>query len=398
MKKFLSVVIALIMVLSVLSGCGKKDEKALAEITDGTNVTVHKVALNDINSEVNYTGEVKAASESDVAPKVTATIKYINYDVGDYVTEGSVLAQLDDTDYLLAYNQALASYNNVVNSIKQGKTQAKASLTSAKMEYDSAVDNYNRQKVLYDAGGISKISLETAETRMKNAELNLNSANSNYETTLDNENSSLASAQVALESATNNINNTKIIAPISGYIASKNGNVGQIAAAGSPMFSIKNAADVDIEISVTESVIPYIYNGTKAVITVSTANINNIDGTVSTVNTVKNSQTGMYTVKIKIDNSENLLKIGMMADVTLKTQQSNDAIVIPSDAILQSDDEYYVYTVNDDNTAEKSVITIGITNNDFTEIKSGLSIDDIVVVSGKEYISDKNNKVKIVEE
>ncbi len=398
MKKIIVYVAVLCLICTSISGCGKKeDEKTMV----ATNVTVHKVSANDINSEVDYTGEIKALEESDVAPKVTATIENIKYDIGDYVNEGDVLAVLDDTDYLIAYNQALATYNTAYGSLQQMTSQLETAVASAKIEYDNALLNYNRQKTLYDAGAISKVALEAAETRLINAELNLNAANSNYEiaitSTYATAKASVDSAKAVLDSATNNLNNTVIKAPISGYIASKNGNVGQIAAVGSPMFSIKSAEVVNVEISVTESVIPYINVGTKTSVSVNSASMTDIKGEVTVVNTVKNPQTGLYTVRIKIDNEDDKLKIGMMADVILETQSKSGVIIIPSDSIIQDNDGYYVYVVKE-NVAEKRVITIGITNNDFTEVTSGLSADETVVVSGKEYISEENNIVNIVEE
>lgn len=399
MKKTISFLLTICLSIFILAGCNNSDTDK--NNTSAVNVTVHKVTKNDINSEVSYTGEIKALEESDVAPKVSATIMELNYDIGDYVEAGDVLAVLDDTDYRLSYNQTLAAYNSAVSSLTQMKTQLETAISSAQMEYNSALDNYNRQKVLFDAGAISKVTFESAETRLKNAELNLNSAKTNYNTTVgSNQASSQAavdSAKAALDIASNSLNNTRIVSPISGYVANRNGNVGQIASAGSPMFSIKNSEVVNIEISVTESVIPYITTDTKAIINVETANAKNIEGLVSAVNTVKSPQTGMYTVRIKVDNKDENLKIGMMADVVLHTQTSENALIIPNDAIMQDDDGYYVYVVNK-NIAEKRVIKIGVSNNDFTEIKSGLKENEVVVVSGKEYISDKNNTVNIVEE
>ncbi len=399
MKRNISFFLTICLSIFVLAGCGGSD--ADKNNTSAVNITIHKVIKNDINSEVNYTGEVKALEESDVAPKISATILELNYDIGDYVEAGDVLAVLDDTDYRLSYNQTLAAYNSAVSNLTQMTTQLETAVSSAQMEYNSALDNYNRQKILYDAGAISKVSFESAETRLKNAELNLNSAKSNYNTTVGNNQASaqaaVDSAKAALNIASNSLENTRIVSPISGYVANRNGNAGQIAPAGSPLFSIKNSEEVNIEISVAESVIPYITTDTKAIINVETANLRNIEGLVSAVNTVKSQQTGMYTVRIKVDNKNEKLKIGMMADVLLHTQTSNNTLVIPNDAIMQDDEGYYVYVINK-NIAEKRVIKIGVSNNDYTEITSGLKENEIVAVSGKEYISDKNNTVNIVEE
>ena len=398
MKKIISLMLLICISTVVLCSCGNDDsDKNITAV----NVTVHKVIKNNINSEVTYTGEIKALEESDVAPKVTATITGINYDIGDYVEAGDVLAVLDDTDYRLAYNQTLAAYNSALSSFNQVKNQLETAISAAQIEYNSAYDNYNRQKVLYDEGGISKVAFESAEIRLKNAELNLNSAKSNYNSSVGSSQASsksaVDSAKAALDIATNNLNNTKIVSPISGYVASKIGNVGQIAPAGSPMFSVKNSELVNIEISVTESVIPYITTDTKAIIDVDTADLKNIEGTVTAVNTVKSQQTGMYTVRIKIDNKDDKLKIGMMANVVLQTQASDSALIVPNDSLIQEDDGYYVYVVKD-NVAEKRLVKTGISNNDFTEITDGLKENDVIVVSGKEFISEKNNKVNIVEE
>ena len=398
MKKSILIILLLCISLSVFAGCGN-DDKEVNEAS--VNVTVYSALKSDINSEVIYTGEIKALEESDIAPKISATIMSLNYDIGDYVEAGDVLAILDDADYRLTYNQVLAAYNSAVSSYNQTNNQLQTAISAAEIEYNSALDNYNRQKALYDVGAISKVALESAEIRLKNAELNLRSSKSNYDTAVGSTQASakaaVESAKASLDIAANNLKNTQIIAPISGYIASRNGNVGQIAAAGSPMFSIKNSEEVNIEISVTESVIPYITTDTKAIVSVSNVDEFNIEGVVSTVNTVKSQQTGMYTVRIKIDNKDKKLKLGMMAEVLLQTQASTDTIIIPSDAIMQDDEGYYVYVVND-NIAEKRIVNIGITNNDFTEILSGINEKEVVVVSGKEYVSEKNNKVNIVEE
>lgn len=398
MKKIVAYIAILCLIITLLSGCSNKE---IEKPNTVTNVTVHKISANDINSEVNYTGEIKALEESDVAPKVTATIRSFNCELGDFVNVGDVLAILDDTDYQIAYNQALAAYNTAYGSFKQMTLQLSTAISTAQIEYDNALLNYNRQKALYDAGAISQLALEGAETRLNTAELNLNSAKTNYDiaitSTYATAKASVDSAKAVLESATNNLNNTVITAPISGYVASKNGTLGQIVAAGNPMFSIKSTDVVNVEISVTESVIPYINIGTKASVSVSTASLNDIKGEVTVVNTVKNVQTGMYTVKIKIDNNDNLLKLGMMADVVIETQAKSGVIVIPSASIMQDDEGYSVYIVKD-NKAEKRTITIGITNNDFTEVITGLSAGETVVVSGKEYLSKENNAVNIVEE
>lgn len=409
MKKFISVILTL-SIIFVISGCGKDKEDKVETVS--TNVTVFEVLKEDIGSSVTYTGEIKASDEGTVTPKASGIIKGLYCDIGDYVSEGQTIAVLDDTDYKLAYNQALASYNSALasynsvtnGSVKQSQNQLQANLDSAQIAYNNALDNYNRQKVLYEAGAISKVAFESTETSLKNAEISLNNAKSSYDITInevnkDSEKSASAgvqSAKAALDMAQNNLNNTVVKAPISGYIASKNATIGQMAAQGTPIYTIKSSSIVNAEVSVTESVIPYINIGTDAVVTVDSADASNISGKVSEVGTVKDDKTGMYTVRVSIDNPDGKLKIGMFADITLNTQNVSGAVIIPNNSIIQDEDKYYVYVVKGD-TAEKKEIKTGISNDEYTQVKSGLEKGEKVIVSGKEYISDKNNKIKIVE-
>lgn len=389
-------IILSVFILLFTSGCGEK-KQTVSEAA--INVTVFDVAKMDISSEVKYMGEIKADEEAMVSPKTPGIIQAINVDIGSFVNEGDVLAVLDDTDYRIAYNQALAAYNSATNgSALLNRNQLEASLSATQIEYNNATENYNRQKALYDAGGISKVAFETAEIRLKNAEINLDTAKKSYEITVNNINvDTEKSAKAALDAAYNNLNNTLIKAPISGYIATKNATIGQMAVQGSPIFVIKSTDIVNAEISVTESVIPYITNETKAVVNIESAGFDGIEGKVSAVSAVKHDTTGMYTVKVLIENPENKIKVGMFADIVLETESVADALVIPNDSVMQTDDEYYVYVVNGD-VAEKRVVATGVSNNEFTQIVNGLNQNETVVVSGKEYLSENNNKIKIVEE
>ena len=226
---------------------------------------------------------------------------------------------------LANYNSAQASYDMVANaSTKQAETSANQQLERAQIEYNDAVNAYNRQKALYDndsstiaaqnalndaqhnlertrqlfeMGAVSKVEYDNAVTMEQNARANLDSVVSNVKTALDSaktrmENAELslsaarenrdlqvgvtskktiASARAAAESAKatlaiaeNNLKNTTIVAPISGYVASKNIVKGQMASPGVEIFSIKNTGFVDAEIKVTEADIPYIELGTPA--------------------------------------------------------------------------------------------------------------------------------------
>ena len=375
-KKILTFIIVAAVILSV-SGCGKPDDVPTGAAS--TNVTVSEVKTQTIEETATYTGELKAAESTSVSVKVSGVVESVYCEIGDYVSAGDILMQIDKTDYLTQYNQANTAYLSVLS-------QSKALIDSAQIEYNNAKINCDNQKVLYDNGAISKIAYDSAVTRFENAKINLNSAK---------EQSGLNSAKAALDAAENSLGYTTVYAPISGYVSTKNANVGQMASPGVEIFSIKNTATVNAQLNVAESVISKVSVGAKAIVNVKSIETS-VEGVVKIASPTKNLQTGMYNVSITIDNPEDVLKDGMFADITLTLSDAVDALVIPSDAIMEDESgQKYIFLADDGVAVKKEVVT-GIITEEYTEILKGVKEGDKVIVSGKEYLSDENSKIKIV--
>ncbi len=424
MKKILSLICVAALCVSVAAGC---NDANVTEATDsyGINVTTSQAVVGDIDTTATYTGSLTTDDFAFVTSKVSAKVKTINAEIGDWVNKGQVLVVLDSSDYEYqlsqaeasyaqaeaAYNSALTAQSNVGGAAEQSKAQLEQALNSAKLAYDNAKTNFDRQKQLYDMGAISLAAYENAKMTLDNARLAYESAQKNYDImtnviTPGNHSSAQSGvetaqaaknvASLAVNQARENIANTRITAPISGYVSQKNVANGQFASAGMTLFTISDSSDLQAEISVTEAVIPYVKVGSRALVNVTSANLS-VECEVSVVNPVKDSMTGMYTVRIAVPNEDDSLKIGMFADITLYTEQSaKNVICIPADAIMQEGDEYYVYVAEGDK-AVKKVVKVGVTNGETTEITEGLQLGEAVICEGKEYLSEKNNLINVVD-
>ncbi len=421
-RKITAIIMIFILALS-FSGCGSEEQKP-QEVAP-TNVTVYDVKVGNVNKTVNYTGEVKAASSASVSAKVSANVKSIKVEIGDYVNAGQVLMVLDSTQYSLAYNQAVAAYNSALaaqnsaqasyetvtgGNMEQSRIALEQAVASAQSAYDAALDNYNRQKALYDVGAISKVTLDAAKTQLDNAKLALDTAKANLELNqnvivpqtqvgasagLTQAEAGVKQAKVAMDIAANNLANCTVTAPISGYIASKNFTVGQMATPGYEAFSIKNSDMLDVELNVTESVIGFVKEGSKAAISIKSAKIENAEGYITAVSEAKNDMTGMFTVKVAIPNEDGKIKVGMMADVSLPTETVENVLTVDFNALTLKNDKYFVYVAEGDKAVKKDV-EIGITDGLTAEVLSGLNEGEKVIVDGKEFLSEKNNKIRIV--
>ena len=339
-----------------------------------------------------------------------------------------------------AYNGALSTYNSVINgTAKQSEIQLKTALDAAKIEYDNAKLNYDNQKTLYESGAISKSVLDTAETRYNNAKLNYDTAQENYDLTVnviltenadkayanvlsaqeamnsakaaiesakvgvesakvnvDRTKADVANAEIQVQSAKNALDNTVIKAPISGYIATKNTNEGQMVAQGVEIFAIKETKTVDVDINVTEAVVSGLKLGSETSVLVKAVSKEKFEGVITNISPAKDAKTGMYKVTVRIDGVNEVLKDGMFADVEITLAKAAEAVVISADAIMEDKDgTKYVYIAKGDK-AKRIDVVAGIITDTSVEIISGISVGDKVIISGKEYLSEKNNDIKIV--
>lgn len=425
-KKILSLTLCALLAAGTLAGCSKEQEKETVAEAQGVNVTTREADVRRVETQATYTGQLITNDSAMVTSKVSAKVLSINAEIGDWVQKGEVLVVLDSSDYEYqlkqanasfaqaeaAYNSAQTGLDNVGGVSEQTKIQLEQAVNSATIAYNNAKTNYDRQTELYNMGAISLVTYESAETALENARLAMESAQKNYDVVINvitpgnresaengvkTAEAAKNAASLAAEQARENIANTRITAPISGYISTKNVSLGQFAAAGSPLFAISNPENLEAEINVTEAVIPYVTEGGKAIVSVSSAKLDSVEGTVSMVNRVKDSMTGMYKVRVSVPNTDNALNVGMIADVTLITEQSaENAVSVLTESILQEGEDYYIYVVTD-NKAEKRQITLGVTDGVYTQITEGLAEGEIVVVEGKEYLSETNNIVNIVE-
>ena len=165
------------MVLMALCSCGEKKEAA-AEQT--VRVKVQQIQAEAVNGEQGFSGTIEEQSAVSLSFAGTGTIKRILVGEGQTVCQGQLIAELDPTTMENAY-------------------------TISKTALEQAQDTYNRMKELHDAGSLPEMQWVTIENQLKSA---------------------TASEAMAKKS----LADTKLYAPFSGFIASKNAEVGQNAA------------------------------------------------------------------------------------------------------------------------------------------------------------------------
>ena len=184
-----------------------------------------------------------------------------------------------------------------------------------------------------------------------------------------------------------------VVAPISGTLVSLSAVENGMVSPSMPVAVIDGVDQMKVTVSVSEALVPKLAIGDEVEVSVSAVGVT-FTGAIRAVEQAANAQTKLYSVTVSVPAEVSGLLSGMFADVTFRTDTSQDTIVIPSEAILTSGSTQYVYVVEGD-TAKYVEVTTGLTGNGVTEITSGLTQGQQLVTVGQSYLAD-GDPVRIV--
>ncbi|MFK7032421.1 efflux RND transporter periplasmic adaptor subunit [Flavobacterium oreochromis] len=319
----------------VLATLEKKVDEAL----------VQTISVKDtvFNHYVEIQGNVDTQQNVLIQPEMPGTLVNLNIKAGQSVGKGQILGRIDDA----------------------GMSQQLASIQT---QYELAKTTYERQKRLWDQKIGSEIQYLQAQTQMISLSKSINQIK----------------AQIA---------KTIIRAPFSGVIDEVFVERGQVVSASQQgLMRIVNLSQMYVRTEVPEMYLPRVKRGTSVVVNIASINKNSI-GKVRQVAKTINPANRSFTVKIDVPNPDELLRPNQVAKLKIMDYSNPSVIAIPTN-IIQKDGKgnNYVYKVvtgqKGDKIAEKVVVKIGQTANNYTEILSGLSQNDVVVSEGASMISE----------
>ncbi len=374
--------LALVLALSLsLAGCKKEDAPTAPA---GVAVQVQTVEAQDIASESTVSGQVVAGSETSVYVTSTAKCTAVYVQAGDAVTAGEKICTLDMGSSLAQYRAAEIGYTSAASSYSSQKGVLDRQLAL----YEKT---WNDTKALLAIGAASQLEVDQAELQYLSAKAQRDSTLAQLEAAMQNAKSGYEQLALAMENIDSSGN---VIAPADGMLASLNVSEGSLVTPDYAVAVITGAEQMKVTVMVSEALVPKLSIGETVSVRVSAAQAE-FEGTVRSVDKTANQMTKLYTVTVAVPAEVEGLLSGMFAEVTFHTAVSAGAVVVPSEAILTSNDKQYVYIVDGD-TAKRADITTGLTGSGMTEITSGLTAGAQLVTVGQQYLSD-GEAVRIVE-
>lgn len=366
MKSKISIIILTFLFSFFMLSCQipEKTEEAGETFSAANPVKVFEVKRQRISEKLLFTGLIDAWNKVDITPDVGGKIARIYVEEGERVKEGQLLAELD------------------TRAIRLQLDQAKAGLAVAEASYNDAKKNMERMERLKAENAVSdqqyeqiKLAFEAAEAQLQQAKAALNLADHNLEVSI-------------------------MRAPFSGVVSSKNAEVGDVInplmggfSPTSGVLTLMDFSRIKIEINVSLQDVSRIKKGQTALLRVDAFPGRIFPGRVFIMNLTADPATKKFRVQVTADNPDLALKPNTFGEVTLEVSTHENALVIPQKAVLEN---RYVFVVQEDNTAMRKDIFLGLQNADMLEATSGIEEGDLVVVEGNYGLED-GAKVEIRE-
>ena len=240
---------------------------------------------------------------------------------------------------------------------------------------------------------VALLDSKDAQKTVRNAELNLESAQAKYaqaERDFNNDiinKLSLEQQKVSLQQSKNSLADTKekladysIRAPFDGIVTGLSVGAGDSVSRSDIIASIITK-EVQAVVSINEIDASQVKVGNKATITIGALADSTITGKVTKIDTIGQTVQNVvtYNAEISFEQQNDLLKPGMSVSAAIVTNIKKDIIIVPNSAIKTQGGDSYVEILNSGTVPEQSIVEIGLANNTETEVVSGLNAGDKVV-------------------
>lgn len=346
MKGFFYMISVLFLTAGLMS-CGRKEtpkeEIPLVGVAEAK-------AVGDGNA-MTFTGRTKAASEVNLAFRVSGPIQRVLVKEGDHVSKGQVVAEMDSRDY----------------QVQLAATQA---------EYAQVKADAERVMALYAEG---------------------NTTASNH----DKARYGLQQITQKLANHKNQLADTKLKSTIDGYVQTKLHEAGEVVSAGMPVLTVFDNRDIEVEIHISASDFSQLDKFDKFYCRFDALGETNYPLAISRTNQEANADQ-LYTVRLKFAERIDQQKItpGMSAMVyaDMTDSEDNGAVTIPSSAVLMEDGKTQVYIYQaETGTVKLRPVSVSAFHRDGTvQVDKGVKIGDKVVASGVHHVKD-GQKVRLLQ-
>jgi HlyD family secretion protein len=388
-----------------------------AHAPDPAPVVTEKVERGNIRTIVASNGRVVSNLDVDIKCKASGEIRKLPVDVSDQVKKNALLVELNPVDEDRVVRQCAVRVSSAEAQLEIARRnlsvaertlttdcqKADATLNSCEARAKDARAKADRVKELFAKKLMSQEDLDTAETAAIQAGTELETAKVKLEELKTQEvalelkrqevkqaESDAEAARIALEIAQDRLHDTKVVAPIDGIVAARNVQIGQIISSGisnvgggTTMLTLSDLSQMFVLAAVDESDIGKVKLDQDVLVKADAYRGKRFRGKVVRIATRGVNLSNVVTFEVKIEvlgEAKTLLKPEMTTNVEITTAEKENVLLVPAEAVIIKAGKQYATVVKDDGTKEDVPVKIDLTDGNKTEIVTGLTEGQTVVV------------------
>ena len=331
MKKHLTIItMAAFALLTACSGSDNSNATATAVQDEKPKVKIATSTVEDVEQLAEFTTTVEAEVKNNISPNAALRIEKIFVEVGDNVSKGQKLVQLDAS-----------------------------SLEQLALQIENQKIEFNRISELYKVGGASKAELDNAKTAL----------------------------DVNLKAYNNKLENTVMLSPINGVVTARNYDNGDMSGSA-PILVVEQIAPVKMNINISEPYYAKVTKKTEVSVKFEAYGEEEFPASVNIIYPTINAATHTFPVELSIANKDRRVRPGMYGRATVNFGTQSH-VVVPDQAVIKQlgSGDYFVYVYNNGKVSYNKVI-LGRRMGDKYEIVEGIEPGSQVVIAGQNRLAD----------
>jgi RND family efflux transporter MFP subunit len=348
-------------------------EETTAERTD-PKVNVVAVERSAGRSELVLPGSIQAVTEAPVLARSNGYVKRRYVDIGDHVSAGQLLAELEAPELIQMLHQAQATLEQTKSAVEQASANLQQSKTNERLAQVTA----QRWANLFQRGVVSRQENDTYQAQYDSQKANTQA----LEKAVSAARSNVAAAEANVARLTELKGFSQVHAPFAGVITVRNVDTGVLVSEGSTLlFRIAQTNRLRTYLNLSQADASSVHVGQVATLSIPDLPGRKFVGAVTRTANALDPATRTLLTEVQVANADGALMPGMYADVDLTTARKDPPLLIPGDTLVVRSDGPQVAVVGADRTVHYQRIQLGRDFGDRIEVVAGLQLGQQVVVN-----------------
>jgi HlyD family secretion protein len=324
-----------------------------------------------IAQELVVVGNLVGDATVAVVPRAAGRLQDIYVRLGDRVSRGQRIAKIEDFELQEQVKQQEAALEVSRATIRQREADLKLAETNAE-----------RSRNLFARQLLPKQTLDDTEARYQAAIAQLDLARAQN-----------TQSTARLDELKINLQNTIIVSPVNGFVARRAVDPGAFVGQNAPVVDVVDISRVRLVANIVEKDMKSMQTGDDTQVEVDAFPGEMFMGRIARVAPVLDPATRTASIEVEIPNPGFRLKPGMYARVTVTTDERKEALIVPTNAVVDTGGRRGVFLTAENSTVSFRPVSVGIEENALTEILDGLSEGDRVVTTGAAGLRDGDRVV-----